>query len=56
MGLTLEELQNLLKCAGYAQLYVKKPFDCIVIYGICNKLSVAQVNGILYDYGQETLG
>lgn len=56
MGLTLEELQNLLKCAGYAQLYVKKPFDCIVIYGVCNKLSVAQVNGILYDYGQETLG
>ena len=56
MGLELEELQEMLLCAGYAQLYVKKPFDCIVIYGICNGLSVAQVNELLFDYGQETLG
>lgn len=56
MGLNLEEIQNLLKTSGYAQLYVKNPFDCIVIYGICKKLTVAQINFLLFDYGMETLG
>lgn len=56
MGLTLEQLQNLLKCAGYAPLYVKNTFDCIVIYGICKKLTVSAINELLFDYGQETLG
>lgn len=56
MGLSLEEIQNLLKCSGYAQLYVKNTFDCVVIFGICKKLSVAQINYLLFDYGMETLG
>ena len=56
MELNLEEMQCLLKTAGYAQLYVKNPYDCILIYGICKKLSVAQINYLLYDYGMETLG
>ena len=34
MGLSLDETQNLLKCAGYAPLYARLPFDCIVIYAI----------------------
>lgn len=56
MQLNLEELQTLLKTAGYAQLYVKNAFDCILIYGICKKLSVADINFLLFDYGMETLG
>lgn len=56
MGLNLEEMQALLKTAGYAQLYVKNAFDCILIYGICKKLSVADINFLLFDYGMETLG
>lgn len=56
MGLNLEEMQSLLKTAGYAQLYVKNPFDCVLIYGICKKLSVADINFLLFDYGMETLG
>ena len=56
MELNLEEIQTLLKTAGYAQLYVKNAFDCILIYGICNKLSVADINFLLFDYGMETLG
>ncbi|MBR5569278.1 MAG: hypothetical protein IKW10_00090 [Oscillospiraceae bacterium] len=56
MLLNLEEMQTLLKTAGYAQLYVKNPFDCILIYGICKKLSVADINYLLFDYGMETLG
>lgn len=56
MGLSLDEVQTLLKCAGYSTLYVKNPFDCVVIYGICKKLSVLEINNMLFDYGLETLG
>ena len=56
MRLSLDEVQSLLKCASYAQLYVKNTFDCIVIFGICKGLSVFQINEILYDYGMETMG
>jgi len=56
MGLDLKEVQTLLKCSGYAQLYVKTPFDCVIIYGICNKYTVAKINSLLYEYDFETLG
>ena len=56
MKLTLDEVQTLLKCAGYSTLYVKLPFDSIVLYGVCKKLSVVEINEILYEYGLETLG
>lgn len=56
MKLNLEEIQNLLKAAGYAQLYIKNTFDCILMYGICKQLSVSEINFLLFDYGMETLG
>lgn len=56
MKLNLDQVQQLLKAAGYSTLYVKRPFDSIVLYGISNKMSVAQINELLYDYGMETLG
>lgn len=56
MGLDLEETQNLLKCSGYAQLYAKLEFDCIVIYGICKKLSVIEVNTLLFEHDLDTIG
>ena len=56
MSLDIEETQKLLKCAGYPQLYVKLPFDSIVLYGLCKDLSVVQINELLYEYGLETLG
>lgn len=56
MGLNLDETQQLLKCTGYAPLYVKNTFDCIVIYGLCNGFTVPDVNEKLYDFGLETLG
>ena len=56
MSLNLEETQTLLKCAGYAPLYVKLPFDSVVMYGICKQLSVIQINEILFDNDLETLG
>ena len=56
MCLNLEEVQNLLKCAGYSPLYVKLPFDSIILYGICKKLSVVEINELLFEYDLETLG
>jgi len=56
MQLNIEETQQLLKCAGYSQLYVKLPFDSIVLYGLCKELSVVQINELLYEYELETLG
>ena len=56
MGLNIDEVQKLLKCAGYSLLYVKLPFDSVVLYGICNGKSVVEINEILYEYGLDTLG
>ncbi len=56
MQLNIDEVQLLLKCAGYPQLYVKLPFDSIVLYGLCKELSVVQINELLYEYDLETLG
>ena len=56
MQLSLDEVQTLLKCAGYSILYVKLPFDSIILYGICKKLSVVKINELLYEYGLEILG
>lgn len=55
MELNIDEVQQLLKCAGYPQLYVKKPFDSVVLYGFCKGLSVVEINELLYKYGLETL-
>ena len=56
MGLTIDETQRLLKCAGYPALYVKLPFDSVVLYGLTKRLDLIRTNEILYEYGQETLG
>ena len=56
MGLTLGEVQELLKKTGYASLYAKNPFDSVIIYGFSKGLSVVGVNELLYEYGQEMLG
>lgn len=56
MKLNIDEMQNLLKTAGYSPLYVKLPFDSIVLYGVCKGMSVVEINELLYEYGLDTLG
>ena len=56
MGLNIDEMQILLKTAGYTPLYVKLPFDSVVLYGICKGMSVIEINELLYEYGLDTLG
>ena len=55
MELNIEETQKLLRCAGYSPLYVKLPSDSILLYGICKKLTVIEINEMLFDYGLETI-
>ena len=56
MGLPLYEVQLLLRSSGYAQLYVKNPSDCIITFGIHKGYKLIKINGLLYEYGLETLG
>ena len=56
MGLNIDEMQILLKTAGYTPLYVKLPFDSVVLYGICKGMSVIEFNELLYEKGLDTLG
>ena len=56
MQISLEDAQRILRCAGYSPLYVKIPFDSVVIYGICNHLGVIEVNQLLFENNLETLG
>ena len=40
---------------GVYQLYVKKPFDSVVLYGFSKGMSVVKINELLYKYDLETL-
>jgi len=51
MELNFEEIQTILKQHGYGQLYAKNEFDCVVIYGICQKYNVLAINEKLYEFG-----
>lgn len=51
MEMTLEETQKLLKECDYIPLYAKNAADSVYIYALINKLSVAELNGLIDEYG-----
>ena len=55
MELSLDETQQMLKTGGFAPLYPKNQRDVIIIKGIQNNLSVAQINERLYDLDLPTI-
>ena len=55
MELSLDETQQMLKTGGFAPLYPKNKRDVIIIKGIQNNLSVAQINERLYDMDLPTI-
>ena len=55
MDLSLDETQQILKAGGFAPLYPKNKRDVIIIKGIQNNLSVAQINEHLYDLDLPTI-
>ncbi len=52
--LSLDETQKLLKTFGAAVLYPRSRRDSIIIHAIENKLTLAECNDNLHDYGQKT--
>lgn len=56
MKLDFQETQALLKSAGYAPLYAKNSFDCIVIYALMHGKTLLETNDMLYQYGEELVG
>lgn len=53
--LTVEEAQQLMKVTGYAQLYGKDERDNAIMYGLTKRLSIIDVNAILYELNLELL-
>lgn len=51
LGTTVEEVQQLLKYAGHAPLYVRRKRDVVIWFGFMKKLSVDEVDGLLEERG-----
>ena len=56
MKLPFDEVQNVLKTAGYAPLYPKTEKDCIIAFGIVKGYNLIKINTLLYEHRLETLG
>ena len=55
MGATLEETQQLLKEASYAQVYPRIKRDAIIIHGILHHAELDAINDKLYAENERTL-
>lgn len=56
LGCTLREAQRLLWHAGAERLYARNRRDAIIIYALEHRMSLAQVEQALYEFGEKTLG
>lgn len=54
--LKVEETQRLLRCGGYAELYVKKRREAFLIYALEKGYDITRVNELLYENEEKTLG
>ena len=52
---TLEETQELLKQAGYAQLYPKNKREAIIAHGIVHGTALGEINDKLFTENEKTL-
>ena len=55
MEVTLEEIQSLLRQAGYAEIYPKIKRDAIICHGILHKRTLSEINDTLFAEGEKTL-
>ena len=55
MSVTLEEMQELLRRLGHAELYAKEKRGAIIIYGIAHGQTLQELNDSLFDRGAATL-
>ena len=52
---TMEETQELLKHAGYAQLYPKMKRDAIISHGLIHRTDLNEINDELFTENEKTL-
>ena len=55
LNATLEEVQELLKLAGYAQLYPKDKRDAVIQYALVHNTTLIELNQTLFTQNMETL-
>lgn len=55
MGLSFEETQSLLKATGYPILYARLKRDSILIFALQHKVTLTDVNELLFDFKFDTL-
>lgn len=55
LGVTLDEVQRLLKQAAYAQLYPKCKRDAIISHGIVHHTELGEINDRLFAEDEKTL-
>lgn len=53
--LTAEEVQKLLKQAGYRELYPRDPRDAMLLYAFCQEMSILNANQMLYESNIDVL-
>lgn len=53
LSLKIDEIQFLLKLAGYRELYARDPRDALVIYAVENNYNIIDTNQLLYDTNLE---
>ena len=55
LGLTADETQYLLRLAGLPQLYVRRPWDSVILHAIEHRQSVMETNTLLESLGETQL-
>ena len=55
LGATLDETQQILKQASYAQLYPKIKRDAIISHGIAHQTELGEINDKLFAENEKTL-
>lgn len=55
LQLDLDEMNKLLRQAGYSPLYARSKRDSMIIYAVINKKSIFAANEMLFDNGFEIL-
>lgn len=55
LGTTVEEVQQLLKYAGHAPLYVRRKRDVVIWFGFMKKMSVDEVEDLLEERGYASI-
>ena len=55
MAAPLEEIQALLRQAGYAEIYPKLRRDAIICHGILHQKTLSEINDTLFAEGEKTL-